>query len=116
MTQQIPRSDWAAELQSFTTRNAGRITMLEEYDREMGPLDVERDYPLRGISYDRRDDRIDIMLGDRSEPGRHFTHTIGDILFVGVVSDGNGADQSLRILRRDGRETVLGFRRNSTVI
>lgn len=116
MTQQIPRSDWAAELQSFTDRNAGRITLLEEFDRELGPLDVERDYPLRGVSYDRRDDRIDIMLGDRYEPSRHYTHAIGDVLFVGRVSDGNGADQSLRILRRDGRETVLCFRRTPEAI
>ncbi|MEX2283420.1 MAG: DUF5335 family protein [Gemmatimonadota bacterium] len=113
MTQQIPRINWAAELQSFTTRNAGRITLLEEFDREIGPVDVERDYPLRGVSYDRRDDRIDIMLGDRSEVGRHLTHTIGDVLFVGLVSDRDGADQGLRILRRDGAETVLGFRRIS---
>jgi hypothetical protein len=114
MTQRIPRPDWVGELQAFTTRNAGRITLLEEFGSELGPVDIERDFPLRGVSYDRHDDQIDIMLGDRSGSGRHLTHTIGDVLFVGLVSDRNGADLGLRILRRDGAETVLGFRRNAT--
>ena len=110
MTLQIPRADWASELQAITRRNTGRTTVIEEYDQEMGPLDVENDYPLLGVSYDRRDDRVDIMLGDLADPKRHFTHSVGNVLFIELAIDDAGADESLRILRRDGAETVLGFR------
>jgi hypothetical protein len=110
MMRQIPRADWATEFQAITKRNSGRPTVVEEYDQEMGPLEVENDYPLLGISYDRRDDRIDIMLGNLADPKRHLMHSIGNVLFVELVTDPAGIDQSLRILRRDGAETVLGFR------
>ena len=57
-------ADWIRELSAFTARNAGRRTVLEVDGMDIGAQREEQGYPLRGVAYDPRDGRVEIMLGD----------------------------------------------------
>ncbi|MEX2282699.1 MAG: DUF5335 family protein [Gemmatimonadota bacterium] len=105
----IPRKNWVTAFNAFTKRNAGRTTWLEEYDVELGAQNVEHDYPLRGVSYDHAGHRIEIMVGDLEGTEHHLTRSIGNGLFVDLITDQHGKDQALRIERTDGGQTLLGL-------
>lgn len=108
MSVTIPSSDWVRELQRFTDRNCGRITRLEETVGQE-TLDEERGYPLRGVAYDPRDDRIDIMLGDLEGTEHHLTRGISHVHHIELVSSPQGRDLSLRVRRIDGATTLRFF-------
>ena len=106
MTTRIPEHDWADELQNFTNRNAGRKTVIEELGESLGAQEEERGGLLRGVAYDRRDHRIEIMVGDLAGTDRHLTHTVSADSTIELVTDTRGRDWALRIQRPDG-QTIL---------
>jgi hypothetical protein len=107
-TKNIPSSEWADGLSAFTQRNAGRITVLEEHDRAIGAQEEEHGYPLRGVGYDRRDGRVEVMLGDLTGTERHLTRSIAAVTSLDRMLDANGRDFALRIAH-DGGQTLLRF-------
>lgn len=102
----IPPAQWAARLQEFTDRNASRRTVIEIDDPAFGAQDLESDYPLRGVAFDPRDQRIEIMLGDLGDPASHMTHSIEGIEEVTVVAAEDGRDAVLRVVHPGG-QTLL---------
>lgn len=112
MSESIPRSEWVQALQRFTERNASRITELEIDDPELGAQAEEHDYPLRGVAYDRHDDRIEIMLGDLERASPHVTHSIEHPTALEILTDDEGHDEVLRIGRGAG-QTLLRLRRST---
>jgi hypothetical protein len=108
MTTRIPEHDWAHELQNFTNRNAGRKTVIEEHGESLGAQEEERGFLLRGVAYDRRDHRIEIMVGELEGTDRHLTHTVSAESRIELVTDTRGRDWALRIERPDG-QTILRF-------
>ena len=72
----LDRSDWPRSLAEFTRQNAGRMSRLEIDDPEMGAQPAEDGLPLRGVTYDPTDDRVEIMLGDQGSGARHLTHSV----------------------------------------
>jgi hypothetical protein len=102
MTESYERPDWQRELQAFTERNAGRSTALEIDAADLGAQHEERDFPLRGISYDPRDGRIAIMLGEQASVERRLTHAIGDARSIELLRDEAGRDRVLRIGQDSG--------------
>jgi len=108
MSERLARDDWAPELRAFTQRNAGRRTVLEISAQEFGSQKEESDYPFWGASYDPRDRRIQIMLGEQGSVDRHLTHSIEGASEVGFLSDASGRDHALRIVH-DGGQTLLRF-------
>ena len=72
----LDRSDWPRSLAEFTRQNAGRTSRLEIDDPEIGAQPVEEGLPLRGVTYDPADDRVEIMLGDQKSGARHLTHSV----------------------------------------
>ena len=89
---------WVRELNEFTKVNAGRRTTLELDDPELGRQECGRDFPLWGVDYDPKKDRIHIMLGRSGTVEGHLTHSIP-------------APQEIRIARReDGRAEALHIR------
>jgi hypothetical protein len=111
MTNRIPKTTWAAELKHFTDRNAGRITTLEEHGPEVGAQAEERGFPLRGIAYDPKDDRVEIMLGDLAGTERHLTRSLSSVHEIDRLTDEHGGDLALRIARVDG-QTILRLHRS----
>ncbi len=99
---------WSRLLADFSKRNAGRRTILEVDDLELGAQAQEYNYPLLGTSYSERDGRVDLMLGDRGAGGRHLSRSIGSVTAVDVLTDGAGHDVALRVQHGTG-QTLLTF-------
>lgn len=106
MVKQIPEPNWLAWLNGFTERNAGRRTTLEIDDPALGAVHIGENQPLRGVVYDRKDDRIEIMLGGFEGVGPHLTHTIPGVTALDVVEDSQGRETVLRIAHDTG-QTLL---------
>jgi len=106
----IPRSEWAAELDAFTRRNVGRVAALEVDDPELGAQAQEHDYPFLGTTWDHHDERVEIMLGEFEGTSRHLTRGIGGVEAIDILRDENGRDWILRIAHGRG-QTILSFSR-----
>ena len=55
--------EWAADLDAFTRRNQGRRVGIEVDDPDMGAQMLGRG-ALLGVTYDRHDQRVEIIVGD----------------------------------------------------
>jgi hypothetical protein len=108
MDRTIPRDEWVEGLRQFTHRNAGRRTLMEVDGPEIGAQAAGTDYPLRGIAFDPRDGRVEIMLGDMATVERRITHTIQGAAAIDLLRSDDGHDRALRIAH-DGAQTVLRF-------
>ncbi len=106
MTDGTVHSDWVALLQVFTNRNAGRATTLENDGADVGAQREETGYPLRGVAYDPKDNRVEIMLGALGSTNQHLTHTISNPTSIDVLAGDDGRDRTLRI-EHDGGQTLL---------
>jgi nucleotide-binding universal stress UspA family protein len=99
---------WSELLVSFSTRNAGRRTILEVDDLELGAQAQEYNYPLLGTTYDQRSARVELMVGDGSAAGRHLSRSIGGVSALDVLTDGEGHDVALRV-QHGSSQTLLTF-------
>jgi len=108
MTNTIAIANWASELQAFTHRNAGRRTVLEIDAADVGAQREESDYPLKGVVFDARDDRVQIMLGEEGSREQHLTHSVGRASRIDVLRGDDGRDAALCIAHPGG-QTLLRF-------
>lgn len=108
MVSQNNARTWGLELNAFTQRNAGRRTILEVDAMEYGAQEEESDYPFWGASFDPRDGRVQIMLGEQGSVDRHLTRTIEGARAIDILRDDAGRDCALRIVH-DGGQTLLRF-------
>jgi nucleotide-binding universal stress UspA family protein len=99
---------WADALAAFSSRNTGRPVKLEIDDPELGSQILERGYELLGVSFDPKDERITIMVGDPKEPTRHLTHAISSPDSLAIASDLEGVDTALEVTHGGGY-TILQF-------
>ncbi len=95
--QSASRPEWVRLLGDFTDRNAGRRTVLEMDHPELGAQQSGRDLPLRGVDYDPRSGRIEIMLGKEGSVDGHLTHSLTGAVAVEVLEDADGRDDALRV-------------------
>jgi nucleotide-binding universal stress UspA family protein len=100
-------AQWEPALRKFTSRNAGRRTVVEIDDPRLGAYVQVDAYPLLGVDYDHRDGRVDIMLGDFQGGERHLTRSIPLPDSVSVRSIA-GRDTALSVAHRGG-QTLLTF-------
>ena len=98
---------WSSYLRDFTARNAGRIVNLEVDDPEIGALVEASSYPLRGVDFDHKDERLTISLGPTHGVERHLTRTIFRPEAVSVLSTA-GRDAALSVKHGRG-QTLLTF-------
>jgi hypothetical protein len=103
------RSDWVRELQTFSHRNAGRLTTIEVDGPDLGAQQDEHGYPLRGVAYDPRDGRVDIMLGDLGSVDRHLTRSLENVRKIDVLEDARGRDRALCVEQDGDVQTILKF-------
>jgi nucleotide-binding universal stress UspA family protein len=101
--------EWAAQLDGFARRNRGRPTLLETQDPVRGFQVQEVGHALLGATYDPRDRRVELMLGETGADRPHLTHSIPDVTAVAVASDEAGPDLALRVTHGGGW-TLLSFR------
>jgi len=100
--------DWASGLREFTHRNAGRRTVLEEEATGEGLRLEQSGYPFWGVSWDPRDGRVQIMLGEQGSVERHLTRSIRAARAIDLVRGADGRDRALRITHAEGC-TLLSF-------
>lgn len=107
MNARIPETSWKDELKEFTMRNAGRLTVLEENDAELGVQEEEQGVELRGVAFDPHDRSVAIMLGELRGT-EHLTHVVRDVANIDLLKSDQGRDLALRIERPEG-QTLLRF-------
>lgn len=83
---------WVELLSAFTARNAGRRTTLEVNDPEVGAQHSGTNFPLFGVDYDPRTDRVEIMLGRQGTVEGHLTHSITSPRSVEVHTRDDGTE------------------------
>ena len=106
----VPQKEWQKRLAAFTERHAGRRSMIEIDDPDLGAQSQALDYPFLGVDYDHKDGRVEIMLGDAEAGKRHLTRSIGDVSAVEIMEGTRGVDDVLRIAHGAG-QTLLRFPR-----
>jgi nucleotide-binding universal stress UspA family protein len=105
----VPRDDWDMALFELTTRNAGRRTLLEVDDAEIGAQAQEFDYQFRGAAFDHNDGRLTLMFGgDDFGDGHHLTRGIARPTALDVLTERGGRDLAVRIAHGKG-QTLLTF-------
>jgi nucleotide-binding universal stress UspA family protein len=97
---------WVKELNDFTRLNVGRRTTLELDDPELGVQECGRNFPLWGVDYDSRKDRVDIMLGRSGTVEGHLTHSLPGPREISIILGEDGRTEALRIEFRRGRATL----------
>jgi hypothetical protein len=99
------RGDWPRLLKEFTRRNAGRVTRLEVDDPDLGAQWAEMELHFRGVAYEPRYGRVELMLSDGS-PVEHLTHSVEAVTQLDVRLAADGRDAALR-LGYPGGQTLL---------
>ncbi len=102
---------WVEELAQFTRANAGCKTTLELHDPELGLQECGKDFPLWGVDYDAKADRVDIMLGRSGTVEGHLTHSLPGPEEIEVVRGEGGRSHALRIRLRAG-QVILRVQRD----
>lgn len=100
-------NQWGSAMKAFTARNAGRICTLEIDDPEIGALVEARAYPLVGVDYDHKDERLTIMLGDTRGAARHLSRSVPHPDAVSILSLG-ARDAAMSVAHGSG-QTLLTF-------
>jgi hypothetical protein len=93
--------EWAAILDAFTRRNAGRSVMLEVNDPEAGARVTSHGYALVGVTYEPKARRVEIMLGEKGHPLHHLTRTVVHPSAITMTAAPDGGGELLDI--RHGR-------------
>ena len=106
VTRRLTPAAWVGELRAFTARNAGRLMMLEVDDPELGAQHHGMGLQLRGVAYDPRDRRVEIMIGGVLGGEDHLTHTVGPVSAIDLLSYADGHDRVLRVAAGGG-QTLL---------
>lgn len=110
VTTRFASYEWSERLEEFTRRNASRGATLEVIDPDVGAQVEQRGFPFLGASFDPRDGRVQIMLGDARLHGRHLTRMISGVSAVQVLRDRSGRDVLLRVAHGRG-QTLLTLER-----
>ena len=110
VTTRFASYEWMERLEEFTRRNAGRTATLEVIDPDLGAQIEEKGFPFVGASFDPRDARLQIMVGEFEKGGRHLTRSIGGVTAVQVLRDRGGRDMLLRVAHGRG-QTLLTLER-----
>ncbi len=100
------RKPWIEVLKVFTENNAGRRTTLEVDDPEIGIKECGKDFLLRGVDYDPRKDRIEIMLGPVGSVEGHLTHSLPAPQEIRIDRDEDGRARKLHVRLVAGTVTL----------
>jgi len=98
--------EWAGALDEFTRRNKGRRVSIEVDDPELGAQMLGRG-ALFGVTYDPRDERVEIMLGDARHARRHLMHSIARVDSIAMTIDERSRNEALELRHGGGHTLVL---------
>jgi hypothetical protein len=101
--------EWTEALNAFTRRNAGRLASIEVDDPEIGAQMLGRG-ALVGVTYDRNDQRVEIIVGDAHRRRRHLMHSIPQVESIGLTADERGTTEALELRHGKGHTLVIVVR------
>lgn len=107
-TKQIPKSEWPAFVNSFSSRHQGWLVNLDVFGPDIGAQVEGTALMLEGLTeeYDEmKGNTIMIMAGNR--PEAHVTHTIIHPTEISLEKSDAGEDVVLSIKAEDGVSTLL---------
>jgi hypothetical protein len=101
--------EWEPALDAFSRRNVGRRVRLEVDDPDLGAQVQQTGLALLGVSYDRHDRRIEIMMGDPGNLSRHLTSTISHVDDVAFYAGPDGGRERALCVERGRGQALLTF-------
>ena len=107
----IEKNQWMDFLKEFNKKNISRPSKLEKC-YEMGAQTEIEVLPFVGIDLELKDKnspKINIVLGDGSKEGRHFSHNIDDIKQIFLKVGEDGLEEVLEIESGENIKTLLTF-------
>ena len=109
-TRAIPRAEWPAFINSFSSRHEGWTIDVEVFGPEIGAQVEGTGLVLRGLT-DEWDEKngntIVIMAGNRRDD--HVTRSISRPTEMSLERTDSGLDAALAITGEDGTKTLLSF-------
>lgn len=115
-TRDIPRTDWPAFINSFSSRHQGWVVDVEVFGPDIGAQVEGTGLVLQGLTNESDEmnrNSIVIMAGNRRDD--HVTHSIDRPTEISLEKTDSGMDAALSIIGEDGTRTLLtfpSFRRN----
>jgi hypothetical protein len=109
-TRQIPKSEWPAFINSFSSRHQGWLVKLEVFGSDIGAQIEGQALVLEGLSNECdavKGSTITIMAG--AKPDQHVTHSIRRPTEIAIEKTDLGEDAVLSIKGEDGARTLLSF-------
>jgi len=105
----IPRADWRATLDEFSSCHEGWRVSLELLTPELGAQHEIEDLPLRGVAAEvgAKDSTITIAAGSKGLD--QVTHVIHEPTRVQLEKNDAGADMALEIESSDQEKAILRF-------
>jgi hypothetical protein len=97
--EQVPKSEWRAFFDRLSKALLGKWAEIEVASLELGDQILSEWIPLLGITYDGKDDLVDVAL-DRSN---HLIRHPRDI----VVENADGGVVSVAVIDKDGMRHVV---------
>lgn len=103
----IPRADWPAKLDEFSTVHDGWRVSLDVLTPELGAQPELENVPLRGVTAElgTADPVITIAAGWKD--AEQITHSIHDPMRVQLEQNDSGADVALAIEAGDHSKAIL---------
>jgi hypothetical protein len=109
-TRDIPRSEWPAFINSFSSRHQGWVVDVEVFGPDIGAQVEGKGLVLTGLTdeWDQMNrNSIVIMAGNRRDD--HVTRSINDPREISLEKTDSGMDAALSIVGEDGIRTLLSF-------
>lgn len=113
-TRSYDKVEWPSALDEFSRRNTGRRCTIEIDQRDLGAQVQGTNVPFIGAVYEPHDNVAELIFGEASIIGKHFTNMIANVSDISIVTDENGIDQSIRVANRQG-QTLLILQREAAI-
>ena len=95
----IPKPEWQSFFDGMADALTGKRVEIEAASLDLGDQIVAEWVPLLGISYDRRDDLVDVAIGG-------LDHLIRKPAEIFVQEGGNGVE-TITVVTADGEKQIL---------
>jgi len=104
-TLHLPKQAWKSYFEAMSHVLIGKLAELEVAALDLGDQIVAERLPLLGITYDAKDDLVDVSLGGENQ----LNHLIRHPSQIEIVEDVDGV-RSIAVTSGDGTVQVLRLR------
>jgi len=98
--------DWTEALDTFSRKNRGCQVTIEIDDPRIGAQVLARGV-FAGATYDRNDQRVEVMVGQGDDVHRHVMHSIPSVESIAMTTDERGGFEALELRHGLGHTLVF---------